>query len=237
MRLGSSWRPSGTIATPAARICSGRRRVRSSSPSTTLPRAGAEHAADRQDERRLPGAVRPEQRGRPPPEAPRSTRRGRPHGRHGRPRARRTRAWAAPRSGDGAHSILLGAEVGADHVLVAEHLRRGAGRDELPEVEHGGRLAAGLRRGSCRGRRASTSAPKRSGIAWITLPRCSVSSSGRPAPGSSRRTMRGLPTTARATSTRRRSRAPRPPTLAGGRHVEADEVDRRHAPPPAALRP
>ena len=39
---------------------------------------------------------------------------------------------------------LLRAEVRADHVLVAEHLRGGAGRNELPEVEHGGRLAAGL---------------------------------------------------------------------------------------------
>ncbi len=50
----------------------------------------------------------------------------------------------------------------------------------------------------------------------MTRPRCSVSSSGRPAAGSSSSTTRGLPTTARATSTRRRSRAPRMPTFASG---------------------
>ena len=40
VRFGSSWRPSGTIATPAARICSGRRRVRSASPIVTVPEVG-----------------------------------------------------------------------------------------------------------------------------------------------------------------------------------------------------
>ena len=61
-----------------------------------------------------------------------------------------------------------------------------------------------------------TSAPVCSGMRRMTCPRCSVSSSGRPAAGSSSRTRRGLPTTARATSTRRRSRAPSVPTVASG---------------------
>ena len=45
---------------------------------------------------------------------------------------------------------------------------------------------------------------------------CSVSARGRPAAGSSRSTTRGLPTTARASSTSRRSAAPSPPTFALG---------------------
>src|SRR6185437_11554230 len=53
------------------------------------------------------------------------------------------------------------------------------------------------------------SAPVCSGILRITFERCSVSSSGRPAAGSSSSTSFGVPTTARATSTRRRSPTPR----------------------------
>src|SRR4051794_18345911 len=61
-----------------------------------------------------------------------------------------------------------------------------------------------------------TRAPMCSGMRRITAPRWAVSSSGRPAAGSSSRTRRGLPTTARATSTRRRSRAPSVSTFASG---------------------
>src|SRR6185437_10519144 len=61
-----------------------------------------------------------------------------------------------------------------------------------------------------------TRAPNWSGILWIASPRWPVSSSGSPAAGSSSSTSLGLPTTARALSTRRRSRAPNPPTLALG---------------------
>src|SRR4051794_30041476 len=61
-----------------------------------------------------------------------------------------------------------------------------------------------------------TSASNCSGIRWMTMPSCSVSSSGSPAPGSSSSTTRGLPTTARAISTNRRSWAPSPPTFAFG---------------------
>ena len=50
----------------------------------------------------------------------------------------------------------------------------------------------------------------------ITVVRCSVSSSGRPAAGSSSRTSRGLPATALATSTRRRCPTVSEPTLTHG---------------------
>ena len=46
----------------------------------------------------------------------------------------------------------------------------------------------------------------------------------------------GAPTTARAISTRRRSRAPSPPTLTLRRHLEADVLDRARARRPAATR-
>ena len=64
-----------------------------------------------------------------------------------------------------------------------------------------------------------TSAPNCSGIFWITSVMWPVSSSGRPAAGSSRSTSRGLPTTARAISTSRRSRAPSVPTFVFGDSV------------------
>ena len=71
-----------------------------------------------------------------------------------------------------------------------------------------------------------TSAPMCSGIRWITWPRCSVSSSGSPAPGSSSSTSCGLPTTARAISTSRRSRAPSVPTLTSGSTSSPTKLDR-----------
>ena len=71
-----------------------------------------------------------------------------------------------------------------------------------------------------------TSAPVCSGIARITSPRCSVSSSGSPAAGSSSSTRRGWPTTARATSTRRRSRGAERADLGVRVGLEPDELDR-----------
>src|SRR4051812_47086291 len=62
----------------------------------------------------------------------------------------------------------------------------------------------------------TTSASMCSGMARMIAPRWSVSSSDRPAAGSSSSTTRGRPTTARATSTSRRSRAPSVPTFAAG---------------------
>ena len=59
---GSSRRPSGTIASPAWRIFSGRRPASSRPSSVTDPPSGLQHAADREHEARLAGAVRPEQR-------------------------------------------------------------------------------------------------------------------------------------------------------------------------------
>ena len=59
---GRSRRPSGTTATPARRIFSGRRLVRSWSPSRTAPGGGPQHAGHGQHQRRLAGAVRTEQR-------------------------------------------------------------------------------------------------------------------------------------------------------------------------------
>ena len=78
-------------------------------------------------------------------------------------------------------------------------------RDEPAEVEHGGGVAASPTRGSCRGRPGSTSAPVSLGDAADDARR--VAASPRPeGPRRARRAARarGVPTTARATSTRRR---------------------------------
>ena len=61
-----------------------------------------------------------------------------------------------------------------------------------------------------------TTASLCSGMRRITSLRCAVSASGSPAAGSSSSTRRGRPTSARATSTSRRSRAPSVPTRACG---------------------
>ena len=73
-----------------------------------------------------------------------------------------------------------------------------------------------------------------SGMLRITSPRCSVSSSGRPAAGSSSSTTRGLPTTARAISTSRRSRAPSAPTFASRIGARARRSRGRRGRPRAA---
>ena len=79
-----------------------------------------------------------------------------------------------------------------------------------------------------------------SGIARITSLSSAVSSSGRPAAGSSSSTSRGLPTTARATSTRRRWAAPSVPTSAYGsmssRRTRSRRARRRGAGAAAHLR-
>ena len=110
----------------------------------------------------------------------------------------------------------LRSEVGAHHVLVhaaprASGRTRSAFRSRSPRSSGSRR-----RRGSCRGRRGSPSAPTSAGIFWITSVMWPVSSSGSPAAGSSSSTSRGLPTTARAISTSRRSRALSVPTFAFG---------------------
>ena len=139
----------GDDGEPAARIVSGRRLVRSSPSRVTLPDGRAEDAGDGKDERRLAGAVRAEQRGH-------LARRDRErdiveHGpcRHARRAARRSGA-ARLRSRKALIPqvlvlrvvLVVGSQVRAHDVLVAKHLRRRAGRDQLAEVEHRRRLAA-----------------------------------------------------------------------------------------------
>ena len=249
MSPGSRRLPSGTIATPAPRTCSGRRRVRSSSPSSTRPLVDAQHAADRQHERRLAGAVRAEQR--------------RDLARRDRERHVVQHAAAAARDAQ-----LLEAELGPGGRLgrahgtprsprrpdVARRPRRprcrgrpaSRSRRAAPRPSARSRSACRSRarpsscsrpgRGSCRGRRGSRARRTSPGCPGSRRARCSVSSSGSPAAGSSSSTTLGAPTTARAISTRRRSRAPSPPTLTSGAHLEADVLDRAQRRRPAARR-
>ena len=146
-------------------------------------------------------------------------------------------ARTGPRSAENACAVaqsklVLGAEVRVDHVLVPQHLGRRGRRDQLAEVEHRRRLAARRHEAHVvvdedHERTELLRDPR------ISSPECTVSCYGRPAPGSSSITTRGLPTTVRATSTRRRSRAPSPPTLVLGGIFESDEVDRaQHVGPP-----
>ena len=75
-------------------------------------------------------------------------------------------------------------------------------------------------------RRARRSAP---GSAGSPRARCArLVRPARPAAGSSSSTILGSPTTARASSTSRRSRAPSPPTFALGERLEPDEVECVH---------
>ena len=119
----------------------GRRLVRSWSPSRTCPDVGRSAPADREHQRRLAGAVRPEQRGdlagRDSIETSRST---------GRP-ARGTESFSirsmAPSPFGPITLAMLGAEVGPDHLLVPEHLGGRAGSDQPAEVEHRDHLATG----------------------------------------------------------------------------------------------
>ena len=97
------------------------------------------------------------------------------------------------------------------------------------------------RRGSCRGRRGSRARRTPLECALITSARWPVSLSGRPAPGSSSSTTRGRPTTARAISSSRRSRAPSPPTLTSGgtssptNSIALKTAERREARPCAGV--
>ena len=144
---GSSRRPSGTTATPAPRICSGRRRVRSSVAEQDA--AGARRAArppTASTSVDLPAPFGPSSVVTSPggisSETSCST--GRPPRGDGSSALEAQRAAASTRRRRSSRrQLLLGAEVGAHHVLVAQHLGGRAGRDQLAEVEHRGRRAAG----------------------------------------------------------------------------------------------
>ena len=94
--------------------------------------------------------------------------------------------WTASRS-----QLLLRAEVGADHVLVRAAPPRSGPRRSACRSRARRSSRSRRRRGSCRGRRGSRARRTASGIFWITSPRWPVSSSGRPAAGSSSSTSRG----------------------------------------------
>ena len=215
-------RPSGTIATPALRIGLGPppREVLVAEQHPAAARA--QHAADGEHERRLAGAVRAEQRRDRVRRARRARPRARPGGR-ARRRARRSRSEARS--------------------LTRPPRCRGR---PASRARRAGPRPSGRTRSACRSRapRSScsrletrlmswstriVSAPKVSGIFWITWVRCSVSSSGSPAAGSSSSTSRGLPTTARATSTRRRSRGAEAADLRPRRHRRARRTRSRRA--------
>src|SRR5215831_7758769 len=168
VRSGSSRRPSGTIAIPAARIRSGRRPAKSWPSSMTEPARSPSTpptASTRLDfpapfgpssaETSLTTVRRPRSTVRPckasrlfstlasgaPPTSPSPF--------TGACFPRRSVAGSlAPRSSRRraplARSLdLRRAQVGADHPLVPQHLGGRPGRDQLAEVEHGGGLAAG----------------------------------------------------------------------------------------------
>ena len=220
VRSGSRRRPSGTIATPAARICSGRSLVRLVPFSRHL--AAGRLAARRRP--RAPSSTCRRRSGRavssPAPcgtssEMPWRT--GWPPRETFRPSIVSFEASLASRprrSTRSSHASVP--EVGAHHVLVAEHVRGRAGGDQLAEVDDRGRLRSTPTRGSCRGRRGSRARRTRRGSSGSPRPRCPS-----PRPAARRPARRGgravgLPTTARAISTSRRSRAPRLPTFAFG---------------------
>ena len=224
---GSSRRPSGTTATPAWRMRSGRRPVRSRSSSVHRAAGGAQHSADREHEARLAGAVGPQQRRHL---ARRDVQRNTVHDRRAR-RARRSGLEAQhgrrpPRKAVDGRAHRLRAQVGLARLARRAAPRRsGPAAISLPKSSTAVVLAAG-------GDQAHVVVDEDHqrarvlGDARITRPRCSVSSSGRPAAGSSSSTTRGRPTTARAISTSRRSRAPRVATLRRGVDLQADERQR-----------
>ena len=192
---GSSRLPSGTIATPAPRMNSGRLRVRSASPSRTRP-LSPQHAAHGEHERRLAGAVRAEQRRHlarrdrerdvvqhaasaacdaeilePQLRAGGASRRSQDASEPSQSRRPRCPGRRASRSRRGARRL----SARCDQLAEVEHRRgRAAGRDEAHVVVDEDHERAELLRDLL-----------------ITPPRCSVSSSGRPAAGSSRSTIRG----------------------------------------------
>ena len=145
---GSRRLPSGTIATPAPRTCSGRRRVRSASPSSTRPllERSTPPTASTSDDLPAPfgpssvvispGGIASEtscSTRRPPRATQRSSNRS-----SGRWRLRRARRRALARLD------VLGAQVGAHDVLVAQHVGGRPRGDQPAEVEHRGRRAARL---------------------------------------------------------------------------------------------
>ena len=140
VRSGSSRRPSGTTATPACADPLGppprsgpRRRAapaagRRSTPADRRARASTCRRRSRRARSvTSPGGISSET----------SCTTVRP------PRGTETLSTrSATRRGHVAHSVVLRAEVGADDVLVAEHLGRRSGGDQLAEVEHRRRVTA-----------------------------------------------------------------------------------------------
>ena len=204
---------------------------RSRSPSSTRPAVGRRMPATASTSDDLPAPFGPEQSR---DLARRDLERDVAHDRP--PAARDHRPpVAARRAGDrGAAACarsqhLLGAEVGAHHVLVAQHLGGRPGSDQPAEVQHRGRLQQAETRLMSWSTRI-TSAPNGSGSSGSRRP--GARSPRREARrGSSSSTTRGLPTTARAISTRRRSRAPSPADPDLRRRLEPDELDRAETSP------
>src|SRR5580692_3509501 len=132
-RSGSRRRPSGTIATPAARIFSGRLPASSTPSSETEPGRGRSTPPTARTREDLPAPFGPSSAVTSPDFTliDTSLTTGRP------PRSR----LMPESSSDDMSSHLRGAEVGAHHVLVPQH-RRGRPRcDQLAEVEHRRRRA------------------------------------------------------------------------------------------------
>ena len=231
MSSESTRRPSGTTATPACRMRSGRRPVRSRPSSVTLPPAGRNTSADGEHQARLAGTVGPEQsRHLARRDVQRNTV-------HDRPTAAVDGEAVEGQAGSDAATrrcaarVVLRAQVGAHDVARRAAPRRSARRRSACRSRAPRSCRSRRRPGSCRGRPASTSAPVCSGMRRMTRPRCSVSSSGRPAAGSSSSTTRGRPTTARAISTRRRSRAPSVSDLHVRRRPPGQQTSARRARP------
>src|SRR3954452_5700915 len=153
---GSRRRPSGTTATPARRIRSGRRPASSASSSDTEPASGLSTPATASTSVDLPAPLGPSSAVTSPRGMSNVTSwtTGRPPRATVRPLTRRAsliasasaRSRRRPRSSHDAQSRrllhVLGAQVRADPLLVAQHLGGRPGGDELAEVEHGGDLAA-----------------------------------------------------------------------------------------------
>ena len=144
-----------------------------------------------------------------------------PATRHGQPFQPETLGVGSRRR----HSSVLRAQVGAHDVLVPHDLRSRACRDQLAEVEHRRRLAT---------RRDEAHVMvdedhERTELLWNApdhLGEMAGLPVGEARPSSSSITTRGRPTTARAISSSRRSRAPSPPAFDLRRHLEPDEFDR-----------
>src|SRR6201996_2001492 len=140
-RSGSSLRPSGTIATPAARIFSGRLPASSTPSRDTDPGRGLSTPPTARTSEDLPAPFGPSRAVTSPAGTGMDTSltTGRP-----------PRSMVMSRSSSNGivrpplfplASYLRRSEVGAHHVLVPQHLRGGARRDQLAEVEDRGRLA------------------------------------------------------------------------------------------------